>query len=57
VVRRSRRYFEKILSNENVETKYANQPVDPSRFKSRTGWRAKESFATSVGRFLSKDAY
>jgi len=56
VLRRSRRYFEKILSDESLETKFASQPVDPSRFKSRTGWRAQESFETSVSRFLSKDA-
>jgi nucleoside-diphosphate-sugar epimerase len=55
VVRRSRSHFEKVFGEGNLETKYANQPVDPSLFKNRTGWRARESFATSVCRFLSKD--
>lgn len=46
---------------ENVGRKDANwrevarssQPVDATRFKQRTGWRARERFATSVERFYT----
>jgi nucleoside-diphosphate-sugar epimerase len=35
-----------------IERAMTSQPVDASRFKQRTGWRARESFATSVARLL-----
>lgn len=40
------------MSEDMLEVIQTSQPVDASRFKQGTGWRAQESFATSVQRFL-----
>jgi nucleoside-diphosphate-sugar epimerase len=52
VVRRSRDHFSKILNEQALETKYGSQPVNSTKIKQETGWRPRESFKTSVSRFL-----
>lgn len=37
-----------------LEMLRTSQPVDTSRFKQRTGWRARETFLTSIGRILDE---
>jgi nucleoside-diphosphate-sugar epimerase len=53
VVRRSRSYFASSLNDAGLETKYANQPVDSTKIKRSTGWRARDSFRTSVNRLVA----
>jgi nucleoside-diphosphate-sugar epimerase len=55
-VRKPRSHFEATLGRERMETKFASQPVDPSLFKRRTGWQARETYSESVSLFLSKSA-
>ena len=52
VIRRSFAELAASLDRERLERASTSQPVDASCFKHRTGWRARESYAPSVGRFL-----
>ena len=55
VIRRSFAELAASRDTESLERASTSQPVDASLFKDRTGWRARESFVKSVGRFLQTD--
>jgi nucleoside-diphosphate-sugar epimerase len=53
VLRRPWAEFSAGRDTDWLEVARTSQPVDAARFKARTGWRARETFATTVPRLLA----
>ena len=47
--------FSASMAADALERKRTSQPVDSSRFKRATGWRAEEKFATSIKALLASN--